>query len=192
MESILDEVLYEQRTRKVKYAGFWPRLGATILDVIAVLPVVLGLAWFNVVSLKSPALFMLGTLVTTAYKPVMEALYGATFGKMALDIKVVKSDLRRVDVRSVIFRNVFHIVPSIVSALLTLGVFYMPEMENVKSYPEFLALVALAGGADMVNNVSGLIYVVDGIAMMADDRSRSIHDRIAGTCVIVVDKSRPE
>jgi hypothetical protein len=86
---ILDQPLIQTNQNDVKYAGFWSRLGALLIDGIILAPLSFGISYFNIVSWKSLLVLILLGLITVTYKPVLEFLYGATWGKMALKLKVV-------------------------------------------------------------------------------------------------------
>lgn len=82
------------QTGEIRYAGFWIRLLAYILDSLVLLAVNRILT--AVPALNGPEAF-LGfnypeLLINLAYFVVLTAVYGQTLGKMALGIKVVSSD----------------------------------------------------------------------------------------------------
>lgn len=81
MAGILDETLIPQDNVQVKYGGFWPRLGALVLDGIILAPITFGITYYNISTWKSIPLLALISIIGVAYKPVMEHMYGATLGK---------------------------------------------------------------------------------------------------------------
>lgn len=81
---------------EMRYAGFWIRLMAYILDSLVLLAVnrvltdLLGLDWPRTfLGLNYPEL-----IISLAYFVVLTVVYGQTLGKMALGIKVVSQDGR--------------------------------------------------------------------------------------------------
>ena len=86
------------------YAGFWPRVGAAILDglvlsvPLAIIGAIIGAGQVNAgVSYgyspgTSAALNLFNTAVGVAYYAILEGTRGQTLGKMALGIKVVDAD----------------------------------------------------------------------------------------------------
>ena len=83
------------------YVGFWPRLGAFILDLLALSGAnnILMALWD-----KSPA----GTfwLLLALYFLVMTGIWGQTLGKMVLGIKVVTREGERVPWGNVFLREI--------------------------------------------------------------------------------------
>ncbi len=63
-------------------AGFWIRVLAYFIDGIVLLPL-MGLLWLGLNN-GSPTLRLLPYLAAIFYKPILEALYGATLGKIFL------------------------------------------------------------------------------------------------------------
>lgn len=184
MEEILDRPLIQINENSVRYGGFWPRLGALIIDALIMTPVSLGLHYLNISSWKSSIIFALLTLVTLVYKPVMESVYGATLGKMCFDLKVVNMKFESATVKEVLLRNVFHLTPSLISLFFTLSLFQLPEFESVNSLSDYTSLTSASSFLQAINLLSGLIFIVDAIVLLSDDRNRSLHDKIGGTCVI--------
>ena len=68
-------------------AGFWIRVGASIIDSLVFIPIA-ALGFWNTFSLKSTALLVVLSVPGFFYKPLMEAFCGATLGKMSCGIKV--------------------------------------------------------------------------------------------------------
>lgn len=92
-DHILDENYddLDGEERNYRFAGFWIRVGATIVDILVMLPFV-GLSFYILLVLKSLPLMIVITVIMAAYKPLMEYQYGATLGKMAVGIKVVNEE----------------------------------------------------------------------------------------------------
>lgn len=189
MEDVLDLPRTEAHEENVKYGGFWPRLGALIIDALVMLPVSFGMYYLNITSWKSSMILVMVTVVTTAYKPVMECVYGATLGKMAFDLRVVNVKLETATLTEVLLRNIFHITPSVLTLLLTMSLYQLPEFEAVSGYGEYTAFVGSNNLLQIINLLSGAIFIADTIVMLADPQNRSWHDKIGGTCVI--EKKRP-
>ncbi len=79
---------------EIRYAGFWIRLMANILDSLVLLAVyrvltdLLGLDWTRTfLGLNYSEL-----IISLAYFVILTVVYGQTLGKMALGIKVVSQD----------------------------------------------------------------------------------------------------
>jgi uncharacterized RDD family membrane protein YckC len=184
MQGALDEPIIQRENVRVIYGGFWPRLGALFIDAIILAPISFGLTYYNIVSMKSGAVMMLVAVASIAYKPIMEFYYGATLGKMALNLKVTNLDFERADLQTILLRNIFHIAPPLITALLSFGIYSHPDFEAVSGYIEYSAFSRQFVGPQIVNSIAGLIVIVEAIMIAIDDQKRSLHDRIAGTYVI--------
>jgi uncharacterized RDD family membrane protein YckC len=102
--------------------GVGYRLLALIIDGLVLLIVTCPLSIISFVATDgdstefsgvSAAMNGLAFVVTIAYYVVMEATRGATVGKMALGLKVVKADGSKPDFGAAIIRNLLRIVDSI-------------------------------------------------------------------------------
>jgi uncharacterized RDD family membrane protein YckC len=91
-------------TGKIRYAGFWRRFGAVLLDGILLWIVNTGLQMlvlFRVTLTANPdeltlftfvVIYAIGLTTGLCYEGILVAKYGATLGKMACRIKVVTPD----------------------------------------------------------------------------------------------------
>jgi uncharacterized RDD family membrane protein YckC len=184
MQAILDEPLIQQDNTNVKYGGFWPRFGALILDGIILSPISFGLTYYNITSWKSSALMILVSLIGIGYKPFMEFYYGATLGKMALKLKVTNLNFEKADLGTILLRNIFHILPTLLSLFFTVGMFSDPDFESISGYQDYLMFSQRFSAAQYISYGSGLITIVEAIMLAVDQQKRTLHDRIAGTFVI--------
>ena len=189
MEQVLDEALFQTKENTAKYAGFWPRLGALIIDGIILAPLSYGLTYLNVTIWKGSLIMILVSLVTMAYKPVMEHLYGATLGKMSLNLKVTNLELGKASLNEILLRNIFHITPSLITLIFMIGVYQDPGFQSVSGYGDYSTFVGGFTMIQYVNILMGGLVIADAIVMLADKRNRAWHDKIAGTYVIEVQKS---
>lgn len=168
----------------VIYGGFWVRLGAMFIDGLVLAPVSVGIMYYNATAMKSPILLAVITLLSLAYKPVMEYIYGATLGKMALKLRVVDAQFESAGLQEILLRNIFHIVPSLVTLVFTIGLYLSPEFEDISGFMEYSQYSSQFKSLQIVNYVSFFITIVDAIVLLADSRKRSLHDKIAQTYVI--------
>ena len=189
MEQVLDEALFQTQEKKVTYGGFWPRLGAMIIDGIILAPISFGLTYFNVTMWKGSLIMVLVSLIALAYKPIMEHMYGATLGKMSLNLKVTNLDFEKASLSQILIRNVFNIVPSLVTLVVMVGVYQDPAFESVSGYFEYSQFLSGFRVIQYVNLLVGGLVIADAIVMLADKRNRAWHDKFASTYVIEVDKS---
>lgn len=185
MDQILDTAV-QQPTEypQVKYGGFWPRLGALFLDFLILGLPTIALSYFNVVSWKSTPLLIVTSLVSLAYKPFMEFQYGATFGKMALNLRVVNLNFQKANFTEIFLRNIFNIVAGVFSLVSSFLVFNSVQFQTLTGYMEFNRLVASQRSSSILQGSNALIVLVEFICLVSDDQKRALHDRIAKTYVI--------
>jgi uncharacterized RDD family membrane protein YckC len=181
---ILDEPQLNVDRNSVLYAGFWPRLGALFLDGLILTPLTFGVMYFNITSWKSVPVLVIVTVLSLSYKPFMEYNYGATLGKMALRLKVVNLQFEKADLQEILLRNIFHIVPPLITLFITIGIYSSEEFQDITGFREFSTYSNQHTSLQIINVVSGIITLVDMIVMLSDSRKRSLHDKIGGTYVI--------
>lgn len=106
---------------------------------------------------------IIGTLAVAAYEIYMVANRGATLGKMALGLKVVRDDgVTPVDMNDAVRRMAIYIVLGVLGALTATSV----------------GLSSLLG---LITIVVGLVSLV---FLFTDDRRKTVWDRVANTMVI--------
>ena len=146
----------EIRTGAMRYAGFWLRFGAALVDGIILIVVNTGVqlvfVFFMGQSLGTPAdsaglilflgLYIIQLAIGISYETILIGKYGATLGKMACKIKVVTADGGRV------------------SYLRAFG----------RYFAKFL---------------SGVILLIGYIMAAFDPERRALHDRICNTRVLL-------
>ena len=181
---VLDEASVNIDHSTVKYGGFWPRLGAMLLDGLVLSPITVSIIFFNVSSWKSIEILIIGTILTVAYKPFLEFYYGATLGKMAVGLKVVNLELQKASIEEILLRNIFYIVPSVISLYFSIEIYRDPGFADIDGFIEYSAFSQQFKIPQYVTWASALITLVDGIIMLADNQSRSLHDKIGKTLVI--------
>lgn len=182
---VLDDIQQEPDYSKIEYGNFWQRLGALFVDGIILAPVSLGLTYFNVTEWKSGILMALIAIATTAYKPYMEFTYGATLGKMVLKLRVTNLQFKSADLGTILYRNIFNLVPQAITILMTFGMYADPTFQDVKSFGDFTQYSSAYSSTNFVDYATWIILIVEAIMLGSDKWSRSLHDRIAGTFVIV-------
>jgi uncharacterized RDD family membrane protein YckC len=173
-----------------EYAKFWIRAGAYILDGLVLFIVTFPLMYWNITYLKSFLLYLVIAIIGIGYKPLMEHHYGATVGKMALNLKVTDLNFKRIDLQQSFLRSFILIFPMALNIPLYYLAFDNPEVVNTDSFIEF--------GSNMATNypffqglISKLTFItlILEIVFLLSDRSkkeRALHDRIGKTYVIKV------
>lgn len=145
------------------YGGFWKRFGALIIDgiLLFVIAMILGL----VLPVHASQWVMFA--VSAGYYIFMHGQYGATCGKMALNMRVRKRDGSDIDFAIAAMRY----SPFLVFGLGTL--FLQPP-----------AGVAPGPVASMWGLVQLLFLIASVIILVANAQKRTIHDMLAGTVVV--------
>ena len=158
-------------TRSFRYAGFWQRVAAAVIDSLVLLPLLIvpfALMWDDLIrevdrSIETgtevdPSNFvgkvffwtLVVSVLVAVYHVLMIGRWNATVGKFALGIRVRKTDGTEAGWREAALRP-----------LLQLGI----------------SLLNLVPGV-------GLLSILDYLWMLWDDRKQTLHDKIAGTIVV--------
>lgn len=171
----------------VQYGKFWPRVGAQLLDMLVLLPITLPLSIYNITDWKSDLILILLSVIGIGYRIFMEHKYGATLGKMAVQLKIVNYDLEKASLSHIVRRNLLYIIIAVMSVVSSLIVFHTDGFADIETYGQYNDFIA---ENELKSGLSGLfmfvIILVDCIFLWSDDHKRSLHDRIGKT--LVVDK----
>jgi uncharacterized RDD family membrane protein YckC len=182
LESVEESIFPEA---DIKFAAFWPRLGAMFLDGLILAIITLPVTYLNITLWKIPYLFILTSLPAIIYKPFMEYQYGATLGKMALGLKVVGHSYEKVTLNEELRRVSFYLVPGILQQILTAGVYFSSGFRSISNYQEFnQEIVRSNPSINWLNIIVSILLVADCIAFFSSNQRRSLHDIYAGTYVI--------
>jgi len=173
------------------YAGFWPRLGAMLIDLVVWLPVAPLSIWcehryrlFDVYRALPLIVF------SGVYSMYLVARFGGTPGKLLLGLRITMLDGRPITAAAAIIR---HLPDFTLSALVTVALF-MPLL--AMSDAQYLALSAklhdrtlyLRANAPAWYRPVNIIYMLwawgELVVLLTNRKRRALHDFIAGTVVI--------
>ncbi len=181
----------------VKYAGFWKRLCAAILDVVVTLPVLLLLAWMNSISRELAMVLVLPTaFFFWFYVVAFHARFGATPGKMLVNIKVVRADdyadigWYEASLRSSV--EIGFAAIGLVGQFIALSRMSSSEYQRLGAFEREIKLAELQPEWMLV--LEAMVHVwywSEMIVLLFNRRKRAIHDFIAGTVVIHSDTQPP-
>ncbi len=180
--SLDSEMTLDEVDSNVKYAGFWIRVGASLLDLLAYSPVLL-LYFYNLMAFKSLGLQLLVFLFLFLYKPFMEYRYGATLGKMAVGIKVIGIDYRPISLQQATLRYVPWMFSQAVS------VYVIVELFRHHTFPYSTTFAEIAYLQNKVtptfwNSIASLINLGACITVAFTTEKQGLHDLLAKTfCV---------
>lgn len=180
---VLDrDLLVDKTNTQHEYAGFWIRVGASLIDGVIYLPM-LGINMYNLYFLKSLPLQLATTLVLLAYKPFMEYRYGATLGKMAVKIKVVNGDSESITIPQAVIRNIPSLLSQVISVIGAILLFLSPDFQSASSMMEVAALQNQVM-SPVPGYVVSVFYLISCITVGVNVNKQGIHDMMAGTfCV---------
>lgn len=145
------------------YGGFWKRFGALVVDGILLLVAAMIIGLVMPQNIAQWAMFA----ISAGYYIFMHGRYGATCGKMALNMRVCKRDGSDID---------FAIAAMRYSPFIVFGI-------------GTLLLQPAAGGTPgtatgMWGLLQLLFLVASVIVLVANAQKRTIHDMLAGTVVV--------
>jgi uncharacterized RDD family membrane protein YckC len=171
----------------VKYAKFWNRAGAYILDGVIVGAFSFIINYINIANFKSFLIYLPIAIIGIFYKPFMESKYGATFGKMALKLKVTDQNFNQIDFKQSLLRSIILIFPAIFFVPIYYFAFNNPNLAEYSEIFAFAQGLAIEYPIQSwISNLSFIIIVVDIIVLLTDKTKtqRSLHDQIAKTYVL--------
>lgn len=175
----------------VRYAGFWVRVFASVLDSIMQLLLLLpiGLLGFDVMSLLSTgATFSLKSQLVNVVLAIVIILFwkyfSATPGKLLLGIKIVDADtLQSVPTSRLVLRFAGYFVTMLPGLLMFLVLGMMQAGDpRVLSMGQQLKDLYL-------ESIAALLCVVGFFWVGIDKRKQGIHDKVARTVVIYTEKA---
>lgn len=169
------ESISHQRREERKYRTFWPRVLASLIDmvvifIITIFPSMLRVG-LNSFSYHWAWDLLLNLLVLTYYIR-MHGEFGQTLGKMAMGIKVVRvSDEGPINYKQAAVRD---IVP--ISMVILSTIFYL--LQDITGFELWYWQVYI------LENIWGIWGLAEIITMLTNKKRRAIHDFMAKTVVI--------
>jgi uncharacterized RDD family membrane protein YckC len=162
-DEILDEELSPEN--QYKYAGFWIRFGAAIIDGLILLPFSL-LYLLILFGVNVFAISLFGAFMSMLYKPFMEIKYGATVGKMALGIKVIQTNGEQISTVDGFKR---FLLPWAYSSILSIvSLFCLHQSLNGSEQFTFMSLAAKmqeTNGLNSLSQIGSLLTLIFGFSI---------------------------
>jgi uncharacterized RDD family membrane protein YckC len=179
----------------LRYAGFWPRLGSSLLDRAIVLSLSGLVLWgemnyrlFDVYYLFPEVLFGL------FYSIYLVKRFGGTPGKLIMGIRIRKLDGGPVGYREAFIRNLPEFVFSVAIPVAFIGpLLHMSDAEylSLSFLSRYQRLAALAPSWYNTAWIAQNIWFWgELIVLLTNRKRRALHDFIAGT-VVVHNRSAP-
>ena len=174
----------------MRYAGFWPRLGAILIDCVILVPLIALSFWTWTAGSRTTALLVEVPLAFAFafYNIYFIGRWGQTIGKMALKIRVVRLDGGTTGFTRAFYRHAVDLAFSVVTSALTI---YALMTVTDSDYGGFtlnqrLDLVEATTGAlvEVLNWLSVAWAGSELVVLLLNDKRRALHDYIAGTVVV--------
>ncbi len=168
------------RIDATKPAGFWLRVGALVVDFVVLLPV-----YILTLFLPGVVLYLILSIATMLYKPVMEGIFGASVGKFALGLRVMDAEGGVVGVPTAVLRNLFYILPAVPG--LVIGVHLKEAGLNPFDFSraeEIAEIMERYQTANLLFYVLCVLWVVTVLWVAFHPRKRGLHDLLAQTFVV--------
>ncbi len=184
-ETILDNELTQsgENPAETRYAGFWVRLWASLVDFLILLPVFL-LTMYNMFSLKSMPLMLVLTVAGAVYKPYLEWKRSATYGKTALGIKLIDYEGNNISLEQALKRYLPWMISYVFSLISSVALFLSPEFADAEGFMEIGTLTNQVSPLNSLDTAYNLIFLILVGSAGFDSRKQGVHDKYAKTyCV---------
>jgi len=158
-------------------AGFWIRVGASIIDSLLFIPIGI-LSFWNLFSLKSTAMLVAVSVPGLLYKPLMEAYCGATLGKMACGIRVIDAKGEKLSVFYAYVRAFPFLLSAGVEVARQVMLFSSPAFQDATSLAE-LGEAQSETFLNVVGPIVTVLIVCECVVAAFTFRKRALHDMLA-------------
>lgn len=185
---ILDEGQLNQGADNVEYAGFWLRVGASIMDGLILIPAI-GIMYYGLFFIKSLPVAIIGQLAMILYKPILEGKMSATLGKKIVHIKVVDQKGDDINMAQAFTRSVFYLASSAMAFIINISMMVDMDFIEIDGFMESNAYYQLHTNAALstINTLLSVLYTVACIVVAFNKKKQGLHDQIAKTYVVKVD-----
>lgn len=151
------------------YAGFWIRVGATILDCVILIPVmIIYMVFLKDFLGKNWLAYSIYSLLLLGYTVFFVVRFGGTPGKLIIGIKIINNG-KNVTISQAIFRNIIYIINLIIIVILNY----------------FALSTPLKYILDIINEVIGFLFLIDILFIPFSSTKRALHDYIVNTFVVL-------
>ena len=174
----MDLLLDEQPVEKdVRYAGFWIRVVAIIIDSIVLF--IIGLLLKFIIS-GHVLSQIIGVLIGLLYFVLMETSEKqGTLGKMILNIKVTNLNFEKISYSEAIVR---YIIKNLGGYIVTVGTLTAGGAELLSG--DYSDILSLYQNILPFTSIGGLVSIIVYVSVAFHNKKQGIHDRIAKTYVI--------
>ena len=149
----------------------------------------------NGINLSHFGSFTALVVLTTAmiiYKPSFEYLFGGTFGKLLLDLRVVNKEVRKISLIDSSVRSLVFCLPWAISALPNFQVIAHPDY-HAGMGNSYATLMSIETIPFIPNLVFGGLCLLSVVWVIFHRNNRGLHDLLAGTyCVKLDTRNQPD
>ena len=175
--------------REKVYAGFWSRLGASLIDIIIFIPIMY--ITYKLQKINIPiAIFIaiLSSFLFPIYSIYFNFKYGGSPGKIAVEICVTKPNGTRIELKEAILRSSVDLVYGMLFAIYSVIAISKVDAAAYLSAgyadsPKLLMLLYPVFSR-YTRFLSDIWYGSEMVVLLLNKRKRALHDYIAGTVVI--------
>jgi uncharacterized RDD family membrane protein YckC len=167
-----------------KYRTFWPRFWAGLIDALLFVP----LAWLDheiwqTVDSRLVLVpwFIVESLAWCAYSIVLHGLRGQTLGKQLTGVKVLDISESKLTMKQAVLRDALPVLLTAYGLIHDLPTVVSGGNPYDRTHDASAADVALAFGAN-------LWFFLEVATMLWNEKRRALHDFIAGSVVVRVDR----
>lgn len=178
-----------------KYASFWQRLGAHLLDFCILIPIIALSFWGNEQSrLFSAYYFFPGLVFSLWFHAYLVKRYGGTPGKLIVGIRISTLKGEPVGYREAALRySVLFVLGAISQIALIQSTLGMSDADYLALnwQEKMLRIQELAPSwFESVTLLTNIWVWSEFVVMLTNKKRRAIHDFIAGTVVVRADSGR--
>lgn len=172
-----------------KYGSWFNRLIAYAIDFIVVILFIAPMNYLNITGGKNFLWYFVVSLISLSYKPLLEFYYKKTLGKHFLGLIVNDENFEKINIVQAYFRNIFFILPSLLSIPFYYLAFNDPALIVVTDFRDFAAIMASKFPLqNTLSTIAFILLVIDFIFLFFDKRkhNRALHDVLAKTIVLQI------
>lgn len=171
------------------YAGFWLRVGASLLDVIYTLPLIFSVQYLNGLGKNMYYYTCIPLLLFTLwYNTYLPKRYGGTPGQLSARITILRSDMKTIGWREAILRYMVLGVLNIAGIIITILAIQKANDDSLATMnwlQQSRYMMMLMPVAYKIYSWGINIWLYsDLFALLFNKRKRGLNDFIAGTVVV--------
>ncbi|AZQ44757.1 RDD family protein [Nonlabens ponticola] len=172
--------------KELTFATFGNRLAATLLDTLFIVMPLGLLNVLNTLYWRDFYIYLAITICILSYKPVLETIYGATWGKMLIEIKVVDYAGERINALQAWLRSIFTVCLTLITIPFQYAIFNNEYLNSIDGFISYSTEMSIEYPAlSTISTINFFILTIEIIFLVTDvPRRRAAHDRIAKTYVI--------